>query len=81
MYQKDSNKLSLLWGRIGAAVLLLISTALAGLGYTFGEAEQAAAFEAVASVLAALAVFPVVASKIRESKKVKQEQVSKIKGE
>lgn len=80
MYQKDSNKLSLLWGRIGAAVLLIVSAALAGFGYTFSEADQAATFKAVASVIAGLAFFPVTASKVRESKKVKDaEQAEKIK--
>jgi len=71
-YAKDSTGFSLLWGRIGAAVLLLAATGLSVLGYTFSTEAQADVYEAVASILAALALLQVAYSKIRESKKVDQ---------
>lgn len=79
MYKIDSNTVSLVWGRTGAAVLLLVSVALGSFGYTFGEEDQVAVYEAISTVLASLAFFQVVISKVRESKKVKQAKVDKIK--
>ena len=71
-YKQDSNVVSLFWGRIGAAILLLISVVLQGFGYTFGAEDQAAVYDAISSVLAAVALIQITFSKIRESKKVDQ---------
>ena len=71
-YKKDSTKLSLLWGRTGAAILTLLASVLAGFGFTFGAEMQTQVFEAVAAILGGLAFLQVSASKIRENKKTKK---------
>ena len=78
-YKQDSNVVSLFWGRIGAAVLLLISVALQGFGYTFGPEDQAMVYDAVQSVLNAGALIFIVASKVRESKKVEEAKLDLMK--
>ena len=80
-YKQDSNTVSLFWGRIGAAVLLLISVALQGFGYTFGAEDQAAVYDAISSILAAVALIQITFSKIRESKKVDQAELDLMKKE
>lgn len=72
MYKKDSNIVSILWGRIGAAILLLAAVVLEGFGYTFGAEDQAAVYDAISTVLASGALVQVTVSKIRENKKVKK---------
>jgi uncharacterized membrane protein len=72
MYKKDSTTVSVLWGRSGAAILLLVSMVLGGFGFTFAEDDQAAIFEAVSTLLAAIALIQVRLSKIRESKKLEE---------
>ena len=74
-YKQDTNTVSLFWGRIGAAVLLLTSVALQGFGYTFGAEDQAAVYDAISSILAAGALIQVVISKVRESRKVDQAEL------
>ena len=74
-YKQDSSTVSLFWGRIGAAILLLISVGLQGFGYTFGAEDQAAVYDAISSVLAAVALIQITFSKIRESKKVDQAEL------
>ena len=74
-YKQDTNTFSLFWGRIGAAILLLISVGLQGFGYTFGAEDQAMVFDAISSVLAAVALIQITFSKIRESKKVDQAEL------
>ena len=68
-YQPDSFSASLLWGRIGAAVLMLASVAMGPLGIDFGVEAQQATFDAVAAVLGGIAVVLAVVSKARERKK------------
>ena len=80
-YKQDTNTVSLFWGRIGAAVLLLTSVALQGFGYTFGAEDQALVFDAISSVLAAVALIQITFSKIRESKKVDQAELDLMKKE
>ena len=80
-YKQDSNTVSLFWGRIGAAILLLISVALQGFGYTFGAEDQAAVYDAISSILAAGALIQVVISKVRESRKVDQAELDLMKKE
>ena len=66
----DSLAMSLVWGRVGAAVLALLSFILGLFGYTMGAEEQAAAYEIISSVLAGLAGVLAIVSKIRESKRL-----------
>ena len=80
-YKQDSNTVSLFWGRIGAAILLLISVALQGFGYTFGAEDQALVFDAISSVLAAGALIQITMSKVRESRKVKGAKLDLMKEE
>jgi len=80
-YKQDTNTVSLFWGRIGAAVLLLTSVALQGFGYTFGAEDQAAVYDAISSILAAGALIQVVISKVRESRKVDQAELDLMKKE
>ena len=78
-YKQDSNVVSLFWGRIGAAVLLLISVALQGFGYTFGAEDQAAVYDAISSILAAGALIQITISKVRESRKVEEAKLDLMK--
>jgi len=71
-YRQDSTTFSLLWGRIGAAVLLLVAVALQAAGFTFAAEAQAAVFDAVSGILAGVALIQVTISKIRESKKLNE---------
>ena len=80
-YKQDSNTVSLFWGRIGAAILLLISVALQGFGYTFGAEAQSAIYDAISSVLAAVALIQITISKVRESKKVEEARLDLMKKE
>ena len=80
-YKQDTTTVSLFWGRIGAAVLLLTSVALQGFGYTFGAEDQAAVYDAISSILAAVALIQITFSKIRESKKVDQAELDLMKKE
>ena len=80
-YRKDSNAVSLFWGRIGAAILLLISVALQGFGYTFGAEDQAAVYDAISSILAAGALIQITISKVRESRKVEEAKLDLMKKE
>ena len=80
-YKQDTNTFSLFWGRIGAGILLLISVGLQGFGYTFGAEDQAMVFDAISSVLAAVALIQITFSKIRESKKVDQAKLDLMKKE
>ena len=78
-YRQDTTTVSLFWGRIGAAVLLLTSVALQGFGYTFGAEDQALVFDAISSVLAAGALIQITMSKVRESRKVKEAKLDLMK--
>ena len=80
-YKQDSNTVSLFWGRIGAAVLLLTSVALQGFGYTFGAEDQAAIYDAISSLLAAGALIQITMSKVRESRKVEKAKLDLMKKE
>jgi len=80
-YKQDSNTVSLFWGRIGAAVLLMISVGLQVFDYTFSPEDQALAFDAISSVLAAVALIQITFSKIRESRKVDQAELDLMKKE
>lgn len=65
----DSWVASAIWGRVGAAVLALLSFVLGLLGYNLSPEDQEAAYGLISSVLAAVAGILALISKIRESKK------------
>lgn len=65
----DSWGASLIWGRIGAAVLIMASLGLQYFGFTFSAEDQATAFKTISELLAGLAAIMVVISKVRSSKK------------
>jgi hypothetical protein len=71
-YRQDTTTVSLLWGRTGAAILLLVSVILQGFGYVFSTEDQVAVYDAIAGIFAAGALLQVVASKVRESKKLNE---------
>ena len=68
---------SLLWGRIGGAVMVLSAFVMQGLGIEFGAEDQQAAFGAVESIMAGVGAVMVLVSKARESKKTKADQSGK----
>ena len=75
-YRQDTTTVSLLWGRIGAAVLLLTSVVLQSFGYTFGPEDQVQIFNAIQTILLnGGALVLIIASKFRESKKVAQAEL------
>ena len=57
---------SVVWGRIGAAVMVLTAFVLQGLGIEFGQDDQQASFGAVESILAAAGVILAIVSKYRQ---------------
>jgi len=63
---KDSWVASLVWGRIGAAVLVLVAAGLNLFGYQVSPEETTAAYELVAGILAGIGGILVLVSKIRE---------------
>jgi len=63
---KDSWIASLVWGRIGAAVLVLVAAGLSLFGYQVSPEETTAVYELVASILGSIGGIMVIVSKIRE---------------
>jgi ABC-type nickel/cobalt efflux system permease component RcnA len=57
---------SLIWGRIGVAVLCLIAFALSTFGIDFGMEDQATVNETVSGILAGVAGLLAIFSKIKE---------------
>ena len=70
MYEKDSFTISLLWGRVGAAVLGLAAFVLGIWGYSLSAEEQSNAVELIAGLIAGAGGILALVSKVRESKKV-----------
>lgn len=70
-YVKDPTMLSLIWGRVGAAVLALVAFGLGLLGYSLTPEDQTTLSGIVGTVLAGIAGVLAIISKVRESKKVK----------
>uniref|UniRef100_A0A6H2A5H9 Uncharacterized protein n=1 Tax=viral metagenome TaxID=1070528 RepID=A0A6H2A5H9_9ZZZZ len=68
-YQKDSWIVSVFWGRLGAAILALVSFVLGILGYTFSKEAQESAFGLIMAILSGVGGLLAVISKIREKKK------------
>jgi len=63
---KDSWIASLVWGRIGAAVLVLVAAGLNLFGYSVSPEETTAAYELIAGILAGVGGILTLISKIRE---------------
>lgn len=70
-YQADSFKASLIWGRIGAAVLALLAFVLGFFGYALSPEDQSALLELGTAFLAGIAGLLALWSKLREAKKAK----------
>lgn len=71
-YIKDPTILSLLWGRIGAAVLALAAFGLGLLGYSLTAEDQAGLSGIITTALTGVAGLLAIISKVRESKKAKE---------
>lgn len=69
-YKQDTFVASLVWGRIGVAVLAMVSFGLSTFGFTFAPADQELAYTTVSGVLAGIAGILAIISKVRESKKI-----------
>jgi hypothetical protein len=70
-YTKDPVGLSLIWGRIGAAILAIIAFVLQLFGYALSPEDQATGAQAIQTILSGLIPVLIIASKVRESKKAK----------
>ena len=64
---------SLLWGRVGAAVLTLLAVLLGSFGIEFGAEEQQTVFATIAGLLASVGAVMAVISKWKEQYKSKVE--------
>ena len=68
-YKKDSWGVSLIWGRIGAAVLAVAAFGLGIWGYTVTPEDVVAGETLIGGILAGFAGILALISKVRESKK------------
>lgn len=68
--QPDSFKASLIWGRIGAAVLCMVAFVLQTFGIDFSPGDQAGANETITGIIAGIAGLMALVSKLREKKGV-----------
>jgi len=68
-YEKDPWIVSVVWGRIGAALLALIAFILGIYGYTVSPEDTATVYDLVAAIFAGCAGLWAIISKIRETKK------------
>lgn len=73
MQKTDSLAASLIWGRIGAAVLALVAFILGLFGYSMSADEQAAAVSLIGAIITAIAGALALVSKIRERSRVAKE--------
>jgi len=67
----DSYAASLMWGRIGAAVLAAASVGFQLFGINFSEEDQKQANDAISWILASASGILSLVSKIREQKRAK----------
>jgi len=65
----DSMMVSALWGRVGAAILVIAGMGLNYLGYGFGAEDQVATNDLIVNGLTGLGAAMALFSKIRESKR------------
>jgi len=71
-YKKDPWIVSVVWGRIGAAVLALFAFVLGIFGYSMGMEDVGAANQLITAIIAGVGGILALISKIRETKKVKK---------
>lgn len=62
---------SMLWGRIGAAILTLAAVILAGFGIEFSSDDQSAFYAAISGILASVGAIMAIVSKFRQKKREK----------
>lgn len=72
MYLKDPAVISLMWGRIGAAVCALAAFLLGMWGYAFSPEDQATMVTTIGGVLSGVAGILAIVSKVREGKKASE---------
>lgn len=65
---RDTLVASALWGRVGSAILVMLSVALGAYGIEFSDQDQAAAFEAIAAILGSVGAIMALVSKWREGR-------------
>ncbi|MFA5543667.1 MAG: hypothetical protein WCY49_07170 [Anaerovoracaceae bacterium] len=71
-YKKDSLVVSVVWGRIGAAVICIVVFILELFGIIFSAEEVAQLNDLSTGIIAGVAGIMVIASKAREKKKLKE---------
>ena len=69
-YTPDSFIASVVWGRLGAALLMIIAFGLSVFGYTLSTDDQAALNGIITAGIAGVATIINIVSKMRETKKV-----------
>ena len=74
MYKKDKWIASMVWGRIGAAVLCLAAFFLGIFGYSVTPEDLETTEALIASILAGVGGALAIVSKIRESKKTEDDE-------
>lgn len=65
----DTWVASALWGRVGAAVLVMLSVVLGGYGIEFSDEEQRSAYESVGAILGSVGALLALVSKWREARR------------
>jgi len=70
-YKKDPWIVSVVWGRIGAAVLALLAFVLGIFGYSMGMEDVGSANQLITAIIAGVGGILALISKIRETKKIK----------
>ena len=71
--KSDSFAASLIWGRIGAAVLALLAFGLSMFGVNFSPDDQSIIYETISGILAGVAGVLAIISKLREQRRDKYE--------
>ena len=67
----DTWKGSLIWGRVGAAVLTVLAILVSAFGINFGPEDQQAVFEVISGIMAGIGVIMTLISKWKEQYKAK----------
>jgi ABC-type nickel/cobalt efflux system permease component RcnA len=65
-HDTDSFAASMIWGRIGVALLCLVSFGLSSVGADFSAEMQAEVFDTISNGLIGLAAMLAIVSKVRE---------------
>lgn len=62
---------SLLWGRLGASILMVLGIGLQAYGYEFSADQQQAVFQIISTILGGGGALMAIFSKVREKKREK----------